>query len=86
MLRVGTLFSGIGAAEYALRKMGIEHQVLFAGDIDKYVKKAYFANYDMEQTEWHNDVTPFDATPYEGKVDILIGGRPCQSFSAVGNL
>ena len=86
MLRVGTLFSGIGAAEYALRKMGIEHQVLFAGDIDKYVKKAYFANYDMEQTEWHNDVTTFDATPYEGKVDILIGGSPCQSFSAVGNL
>lgn len=86
MLRVGTLFSGIGAAEYALRKMGVEHQVLFAGDIDKYVKKAYFANYDMEQTEWHNDVTTFDATPYEGKVDILIGGSPCQSFSAVGNL
>ena len=48
MLRVGTLFSGIGAAEYALRKMGVEHQVLFAGDIDKYVKKAYFANYNME--------------------------------------
>lgn len=86
MLRVGTLFSGIGAAEYALRKMGIEYQVLFAGDIDKYVKKAYFANYNMEQTEWHNDVTTFDATPYEGKVDILIGGSPCQSFSAVGNL
>ena len=86
MLRVGTLFSGIGAAEYALRKMGVEHQVLFAGDIDKYVKKAYFANYNMEQTEWHNDVTTFDAKPYEGKIDVLIGGSPCQSFSAVGNL
>ena len=86
MLRVGTLFSGIGSAEYALRKMGVEHQLVFAGDIDKFVKKAYFANYDIDESRWHDDVTKFDATPYEGQIDLLIGGSPCQSFSSAGRM
>ena len=86
MIRVGTLFSGIGAAEYALRKLGIEHQIVFAGDIDKFVKKTYFANYDVSEDSWHNDVTQFDATPYKGQIDILVGGSPCQSFSLAGRM
>ena len=32
MIKVGTVFSGIGAFEYALRKIGIEHKVVFACD------------------------------------------------------
>lgn len=86
MVKVGTLFSGIGAAEYALRKLGIEHQIVFAGDIDKFVKKTYFANYDVSEDSWHNDVTQFDATPYKGQIDILVGGSPCQSFSLAGRM
>lgn len=37
MLRLGTLFSGIGAAEQALIRMNIKHKIVFAcdnGDID----------------------------------------------------
>ena len=36
-LRVGTVFSGIGAIEHALDRMGIEHEIVFAcdnGDVD----------------------------------------------------
>ena len=86
MIRVGTLFSGIGAAEYALKKLGIEHQIVFAGDIDKFVKKTYFANYEISEERWHNDITQFDATPYKGEIDILVGGSPCQSFSLAGRM
>ena len=32
MLRVATVFSGIGAVEYALRKMNLEHKIVFACD------------------------------------------------------
>ena len=32
MLRVATVFSGIGAFEYALRKLNIEHEIVFACD------------------------------------------------------
>ena len=31
-----------------------------------------------------NDVTKFSAKKYKGKVDILMGGSPCQAFSMVG--
>ena len=37
MLRLGTVFSGIGAIEQALKRLGIQHEVVFAcdnGDID----------------------------------------------------
>ena len=66
MIRVGTVFSGIGAPEQAFIKFGIEHKLVFAGDIDKFCKKAYFANYDIDESRWHDDVTTFDATPYNG--------------------
>ena len=32
MIRLATVFSGIGAIEQALKKMGIEHQIVFACD------------------------------------------------------
>jgi DNA (cytosine-5)-methyltransferase 1 len=44
-LRVGTLFSGIGAFEQALKKLKIPHNIIFANDIDKYCKQSYEANY-----------------------------------------
>lgn len=31
-LRIGTLFSGIGAAEFALKRLGIPHEIVFACD------------------------------------------------------
>lgn len=83
-LRLGTVFSGIGAIEHALLRLGIPHQIVFAGDVDKHVKATYFANYAVTEDCWHDDITDFDARPFRGKVDLLVGGSPCQSFSMVG--
>lgn len=83
-IRVGTLFSGIGAFEYALRRLKLKHEIVFAGDIDPFVKENYFNNYDVSETAWHNDVTNFSAKKYKGLVDIVVGGSPCQAFSMVG--
>lgn len=49
-----------------------------------YVKDAYFANYDITEKQWHEDIRFLDASEYEGSLDILIGGSPCQSFSNYG--
>lgn len=46
-IRLGTLFSGIGAIEYAFKRLGLKHRIVFAGDIDKKCKETYFSNYDI---------------------------------------
>lgn len=49
-----------------------------------YVKDAYFANYEIDEERWHEDVRFLDANNLKGQVDIIIGGSPCQSFSNYG--
>lgn len=83
-IKLGTLFSGIGAVEHALHRLNLKTSISFASDIDPHVKKSYLANYDLDKTDWHNDVTQFDAKKYKNKVDLLVGGSPCQAFSMVG--
>ncbi len=83
-IRLGTLFSGIGAIEHAFERLNLKHCIVFANDIDKNCKKSYLANYKLDETDWHDDVRTFDARKYRNKVDIIVGGAPCQAFSMVG--
>lgn len=83
-VNLATLFSGIGSIEQAFRRLKIKHNIIFAGDIDPFVKQSYFANYKINEEDWHDDVTKFSALKYKNKVDLLVGGSPCQTFSMVG--
>ncbi len=83
-IRIGTLFSGIGAVEYALKRLNLKSDIIFASDIDKFVKQSYFANYNIDEKHWYDDVHDLDGKNYTGQLDILVGGSPCQSFSMVG--
>lgn len=84
-VRIGTMFSGIGAIEHAFQRLNLNHKIVFAGDIDDKCKKSYFANYDIKEEDWFSDVREFDAKKYAGKVDFIVGGAPCQAFSMVGH-
>lgn len=83
-IRVGTSFSGIGAIEYALKRLGLKTKIMFAGDIEKNCKTTYFANYEISEDQWHTDIHKLDATPYKDQIDLFVGGAPCQAFSIVG--
>lgn len=83
-IRLATSFSGIGAIEHAFQRLGLNCEIVFAGDIDDKCKKSYFANYHITEEQWHSDIHELDATPYLGKVDLFVGGAPCQAFSMVG--
>lgn len=162
-LRVGTLFSGIGAFEEALKQLDLPHEIKFAcdnGEIEiiplddpterkeykrlekkgekkyndaelvryqelkakvsarneeiraicyampnnaertkyvnelykkyspfkyhNYVKDSYLANHKMDEKEFHTDVRFIKGDEYDGQIDIMVGGSPCQSFSTYG--
>ena len=83
-ISLGTLFSVIGAIDHAFQRLGLNFDIVFAGDIDAKCKKSYFANYHITDDNWFTDVREFDAKKYNGQVDILVGGAPCQAFSMVG--
>lgn len=49
-----------------------------------YVKDSYFANYDIDDTRWYDDIRFIDGNIHKNEVDLFVGGSPCQSFSIIG--
>ena len=82
-ISLATLFSGIGAPEFAAREVFDEVETVFACEIDKFARQSYLANHDAPLAFYEN-VCDLDAKAYAGKIDILIGGSPCQDFSIAG--
>ncbi len=129
MINLATIFSGIGAPEFALHRLGVSHRTVLAcdngdvpllGDVDignvkklirslssfeeekafvdelyekhsrkhNYVKDTYLLNYSKQEPDvashYFLDVMLLNGLPLRNKVDLFIGGSPCQSFSSVG--
>ena len=49
-----------------------------------YVKDSYLANYSDHLAKWFTDIRFIDGNEFKNKVDVFVGGSPCQSFSAIG--
>ena len=85
-MTIATLFSGIGAPEFAMKNIyGADgFKTVFACEIDKFARQSYLANHKIDEAEFYQDINDLDAKPYLGEVDLLIGGSPCQDFSIAG--
>lgn len=49
-----------------------------------FVEQAYKANYEIKNDNFFYDVKLLDGTDFKNKVDLFVGGSPCQSFSIAG--
>ena len=49
-----------------------------------FVQQSYLANYNVEDNNFFQDVMLLDGTDYKNKIDLFVGGSPCQSFSIAG--
>ena len=84
MLKVLSLFSGIGAFEKALERLNIEHKVLAYCEIDKFASKAYSIIHGIPEEKNLRDVTIVDIWDVDEPVDLITYGFPCQDISNAG--
>lgn len=78
-IRLLELFGGIGACTCALKRLGIDFEVVDYVEIDKYAVKSYNAinetNFEPQDIcNWNKDIG----------VDLIMHGSPCQDFSLAG--
>lgn len=83
MIRVLSLFSGIGAFEKALENLKVPHEVVGYSEIDKYASISYAAIHNVSEALNLGDVTKIDSTSLSD-IDLITYGFPCQDISQAG--
>ena len=83
-INVLSLFDGISCGHIALDKAEIPINKYYASEIDKYAIKVTNKNY--PETINLGDVTTVSGELFTEKIDLLIGGSPCQGFSQAGKM
>lgn len=76
----GSLFSGIGGFDLASEWMGWNNK--FHCEWNEFGQK--ILNYYWPNAESYGDITKTDFTIWNGRIDILTGGFPCQPYSQAG--
>lgn len=82
-MNVLSLFDGMSCGQIALNRAGIKYGNYYASEIDKWTIKVTQHNY--PNTIQIGDVTQVH-TRFLPKIDLLIGGSPCQGFSMSGKM
>lgn len=81
MLKVIELFSGIGSQAQALKRAGVEHQVVATSDIDIYANKTYRFLHGFVPN--FGDISKIDELP---KADLWTYSFPCTDISISGQM
>lgn len=80
-MNVLSLFDGMSCGQLAMNQAGIKYDNYYASEIDKYAIT-------VTQYNYPNTIQLGDVTKVSGhdlpKIDLLLGGSPCQGFSFAG--
>ena len=80
-MNILSLFDGISAGQVALCRAGIGYDNYYASEIDVYA--IAITQHNFPRTIQIGDVSKVKAQDLP-KIDLLIGGSPCQGFSFAG--
>lgn len=85
MLKLFSLFTGIGAFEKALERMGIPYEIVGFSEIDKFAVKSYCAIHNVPIEKNYGDITQIDISALPN-FNIMTWGFPCQDISIAGKM
>ena len=80
-MNVLSLFDGMSCGQIALNRAGVRYDNYFASEIDKWAIKETQANF--PNTIQLGDITKIKGSSLP-KIDLVMGGSPCQGFSFAG--
>ena len=80
-IKVGSDFSGVGAFNQALMRLGIDYQEVFACDMDKFARQTFIHNYGEPE---YYPMNVYDREIPKESLDIYMTSPPCQAFSMAG--
>jgi DNA-cytosine methyltransferase len=82
-MNVLSLFDGMSCGQIALNKLGVKYDKYFACEIDKYAMQV--TQHNFPDTIQLGDVQFVTKETFGNhKIDLVIGGSPCQGFSFAG--
>lgn len=84
MLKLLSLFSGIGAFEKALENIGEPFEIIRYCEIDKYASKAYSLIHNLDENMNLKDVCGIETESLPKDIDFVTYGFPCQDISIAG--
>lgn len=80
-IKVGSDFSGVGAFNQALKRLGVDYEEIFACDMDKYARQTFIHNYGEPK---YYPTNVYDREIPTDSLDIYMTSPPCQAFSLAG--
>jgi DNA (cytosine-5)-methyltransferase 3A len=80
-MNVFSCFDGMSCGQIALNNLGVKYNNYYASEIDNHAIRVTQSNF--PKTIQVGDITKVDCSKLP-KIDLLIGGSPCQGFSFAG--
>ena len=80
MLKILSLFSGIGSFEKALERLKIPFELVGFSETDKFAIKSYCAIHNVSESLNYGDITKIDANILPD-YDLQVWGFPCKDIS-----
>ena len=85
MIKLLSLFTGIGAFEKALERLNIKYDLVGFSEIDKHAIKSYCAIHNVTEDKNYGDISKINENELPD-FDIMTWGFPCQDISIAGKL